>query len=91
MGVRDLFERTYGTDLVDRWKTNSGFYRRVLEDAGVAADETAAVDDTERCLDWAARVGMRTFRVAPSGTPSGHDVIGGLPELLGRLEGSGEP
>jgi len=83
--VRELFDETYGTDIIDRWKTNAAFYRRILEHAGVRAEDAVTVDDQERCLDWAKRAGLRTFRFAPRGTPSSHDVIGALSELVERL------
>ena len=86
MGVRDLFEETYGTDIIDRWKTNAGFYRKVLEHSGVRPEDAVTVDDLERCLDWAKRAGFaRTFLVAPAGTPSSHEVIASLSDLADRL------
>jgi FMN phosphatase YigB (HAD superfamily) len=86
MGVRDLFEETYGTDIIDRWKTNAGFYRKILEHSGVRAEDAVTVDDLERCLDWARRAGFgRTFLLAPAGTSSAHEVIASLAELPERL------
>ena len=84
MGVRDLFEeRTYGSDLVDRWKTSSAFYARILEDAGVAPTDAIAVDDTPRCIAYARRAGMRTFLVSSSGADE--EVIPSLAALAERL------
>ena len=84
MGVRDLFEeRTYGSDLVDRWKTSSAFYARILEDAGVAPANAVAVDDAARCTAYARRAGMRTFLVSPS--VSDEDVVPSLAALAERL------
>ena len=86
MGVRDLFEATYGTDLVDRWKTNSGFYRKILDDSGVRPEDAVTVDDLPKALDWARRAGFRTFIVAPEGTADGgHERIAALSELPSRL------
>src|SRR6267143_2525206 len=85
IGVRELFDETYGTDIIDRWKTNAAFYRKILEHAEVPAEDAVTVDDQERCLDWAKRVGFRTFLFAPGGTASSHEVIGALSELAGRL------
>src|SRR6267143_1965928 len=86
VGVRDLFEEIYGSDVIDRWKTNAGFYRRILEHSGVAATDAVTVDDQERCLDWAKRAGFaRTFLLAPAGATSSHEVIASLPELADRL------
>jgi HAD superfamily hydrolase (TIGR01509 family) len=84
MGLRDLFEeRTYGSDLVDRWKTSSAFFTRILEDAGVAPRDAVAVDDAPRCTAFARRAGMQTFLVSASGADE--DVIPSLAALASRL------
>lgn len=85
IGVRELLDETYGTDIIDRWKTNAAFYRKILEHAGVRAEDAVTVDDQERCLDWAKRAGFRTFLFAASGTASSHEVLGSLSELAERL------
>src|SRR5207249_9170549 len=85
IGICELFDETYGTDIIDRWKTNAAFYRKILEHARVRAEDAVTVDDQERCLDWAKRAGFRTFRLAPSGAASSHEVIGSLSELAERL------
>jgi phosphoglycolate phosphatase-like HAD superfamily hydrolase len=86
MGVRDLFDETYGTDIVDRWKTNAGYYRKLLEHSAVRAEDAVTLDDQERCLDWASRAGFRTFLLAPASTQSTHEVIATLGELSARLD-----
>jgi HAD superfamily hydrolase (TIGR01509 family) len=86
LGIRDLFTKTYGTDLVDRWKNNSAYYSRALADAGVAGSDAIAVDDTERMLDHARRAGFgRTFWVTSAGASETHEVISSLPQLAERL------
>ena len=86
MGVRELFEETYGTDIIDRWKTNVVFYRKKLEYSGVRAEDAVTVDDLERCLDLAKHAGFaRTFLIAPAATTSSHEVIGSLSELADCL------
>ncbi|MGH2470962.1 MAG: HAD family hydrolase [Candidatus Limnocylindria bacterium] len=86
MGVRDLFRETYGTDIIDRWKTNAGFYRKILEHSRVRPEDAVTVDDQEKCLDWAKRAGVaRTFLLAPAGTASSHEAIVSVVELAGRL------
>jgi FMN phosphatase YigB (HAD superfamily) len=88
MGIRELFDATYGSDLIDRWKTNAGFYRKILEHSGVHGEDALTVDDQEKCLDWAKRAGFaRTFLLAPAGTASAHETIATLSELPARLEG----
>lgn len=86
MGVRDLFEAVYGTDVIDRWKTNAAFYRKTLERSGIHAEDAAAVDDQEKCLDWAKRAGLRTFLFAPQETSSAHETVASLAELAERLQ-----
>jgi HAD superfamily hydrolase (TIGR01509 family) len=86
MLVRDLFAETYGTDIIDRWKTNAGFYRKILEHSGIDPKDAVTVDDQERCLDWAKRAGFaRTFLLAPPATTSSHEVIASLADLLEHL------
>lgn len=86
LAVEELFDETYGSDIVDRWKTNSGFYRKILEHSGVAGADAVTVDDQEKCLDWARRAGFaRTFLLAPAGTASAHETIASLAELPARL------
>lgn len=85
MGIRDLFDDTYGTDIVDRWKTSAAYYAKILEHSGVRAGEAATVDDVPKALDAARRAGMRTFLVAPAGTASAHDVVGSLAEVAARI------
>ena len=88
MGLRELFEGVYGSDVIDRWKTNAGFYRKVLERSGVSGHEAVTVDDQEKCLDWATRAGFaRTFLLATAGTASRHETIVTLAELPARLAG----
>jgi HAD superfamily hydrolase (TIGR01509 family) len=86
LGIRDLFTKTYGTDLVDRWKNNSAYYARVLADAGVNGADAVVVDDTERMLDHALKAGIaRTVLVAPAGRASRHEVSTSLAELPSLL------
>ena len=88
MGIRNLFDATYGSDLIDRWKTNAGFYRKILEHSGIRGEDAVTVDDQEKCLDWARRAGFaRTFLLATVGTASAHEMIATLSELPARLEG----
>lgn len=63
IGARDLFDRVYGSDLVNTWKFGPAYYRAILRDSGVAADGAAVVDDSPRALSWARELGLRGYLV----------------------------
>ncbi|MGN6361396.1 MAG: HAD family hydrolase [Thermomicrobiales bacterium] len=63
MGVRECFDRLYGPDLLDCFKTGPEYYARLLADAGVAPADALIVDDSPLALGWAAEVGARTVLV----------------------------
>lgn len=81
LGIEDLFERTYGCDLVDRWKTGPHYYRAISEDAGIDPRRAVTVDDKSIVLDWAKKVGMRTFLLGGVGGGQRHERIASLREL----------
>lgn len=81
LGIDGLFERTYGCDLVDRWKTGAHYYRAICEDASVDPRRAVTVDDTAVMLDWAKKVGMRTFLLGGQGGGQRHERISSLMEL----------
>jgi len=81
LGVHELFERAYGCDLVDRWKTGPHFYRAICEDAGIDPRRAVTVDDTAIVLDWAKKAGMRTFLLGGQGGGQRHERIASLVEL----------
>jgi FMN phosphatase YigB (HAD superfamily) len=63
IGARDLFDRVYGSDIVNTWKFGPEYYRAVLADSGVDADRAAVVDDLPAALSWARECGLRGFLV----------------------------
>jgi FMN phosphatase YigB (HAD superfamily) len=63
LGVRDLFERVHGADLVNVWKAGPAYYRAILADAGVDAALAILVDDSDLAIAWAKECGMRGFVV----------------------------
>lgn len=65
MGIRELFGRPYGVDLINVWKNGPAFYRAILAAIDRSADETAVVDDTAEPRSWAEAVGMRSFASLP--------------------------
>lgn len=64
IGARDLFDRVYGSDLVNTWKFGPEYYRAILADSGVDPARAAVVDDSPKALSWAAECGLRGFLVA---------------------------
>ena len=63
IGGRDLFDRVYGSDVVNTWKFGPGYYRAVLADSGVDPARAAVVDDSPEALAWARECGLRGFLV----------------------------
>jgi HAD superfamily hydrolase (TIGR01509 family) len=59
IGTRDLFDRIYGSDLVNTWKFGPAYYRAVLADSGVDPGRAAVVDDSVDALSWARECGLR--------------------------------
>jgi HAD superfamily hydrolase (TIGR01509 family) len=63
IGARELFDRVYGSDIVNTWKFGPEYYRAVLADSGVDAERAAVVDDLPAALSWARECGLRGFLV----------------------------
>ena len=86
MGVRDLFGRLYGPDLVDRWKNGPAYYAAIAADSGVDPAEAVVVDDSPDALGWAADRGFRPIHLDRAGRGSGYERITSLAELPFLLE-----
>ena len=92
MGVRDLFGRLYGPDLVETSKGGPLFYQRIFDDAGVEPGEAVVVDNSPDCVRWAGEAGALAVPVSTgsSGQSPSPSVIGSLtnlPNLMERIEG----
>jgi FMN phosphatase YigB (HAD superfamily) len=86
LGIRDLFENTYGGDLVDRFKVNAAFFTAIMADADAAPERSAMVDDNPKYLNWAREAGMRTYLLERRGEdPEGHEPVESLAALAERL------
>ena len=59
MGTLDLFDRVYGSDLVNVWKSSPAYYRAILADTGTNAANAVVVDDSKTAIDWAGECGLR--------------------------------
>jgi HAD superfamily hydrolase (TIGR01509 family) len=55
--ARDVFDRVYGSDLVNSWKFGPAYYRAVLADSAVDPRLAAVVDDSPAALSSAASAG----------------------------------
>jgi FMN phosphatase YigB (HAD superfamily) len=57
--ARDLFDRVYGSDLLNVWKSSAAYYRAILADTGVDPRSAVVIDDSERAIGWAGECGLR--------------------------------
>ncbi len=75
------FDRTYWSSRMGLVKPDEEFFRHILADLGVAAEEVGFVDDSAANVDAARRVGIRAVRHDPT---SGAQVLRReVGELLG--------
>jgi len=63
IGARGLFDRAYGSDLVNTWKFGPEYYRAILSDSGVDPARAVVVDDSPKALAWAAECRLRGYLV----------------------------
>ncbi|HKY51616.1 MAG TPA: HAD family hydrolase [Candidatus Limnocylindria bacterium] len=75
IGARELFDRVYGSDVVDTWKSGPDYYRAILDDSGVDPARAGVVDDSPKALSWAHDCGLRGFLVARRGSESFDDAV----------------
>jgi FMN phosphatase YigB (HAD superfamily) len=59
MGTLDIFDRVYGSDLVNVWKASPAYYRAILADTGTDAANAVVIDDSKTAIDWAGECGLR--------------------------------
>jgi len=59
MGTLEFFDRVYGSDLVNVWKSSPAYYRAILADAGTEAPNAVVIDDSKTAIDWAGECGLR--------------------------------
>jgi len=63
MGVRQFFDRVYGSDLVNVWKQGPAYYRAILADTRTDPATAVVVDDSEDPIRWAGECGLRGVQV----------------------------
>jgi FMN phosphatase YigB (HAD superfamily) len=61
MGVREHFDRLYGPDLVDCYKSGPHYYAAILADSRTDPGTAAVVEDNAEARAWAASVGLRAY------------------------------
>lgn len=81
MGLRDCFDRLYGPDLVDRFKSGPQFYAAILADSRVDPREAVVVDDSPVALGWAVACGLRAIHLDRARRGSSFERITTLAEL----------
>ena len=64
MGIRDVFGRLYGPDLVGTLKNSPLYYQRIASDTAIDPHSALVVDDNPKALGWAREVGFQTLLVA---------------------------
>jgi FMN phosphatase YigB (HAD superfamily) len=82
MGVWELIDRPYGTDLLGVNKTSRRYYERIVAHSGVDPGEAVVVDSHAEPLEWADAVGFRTVHVDRLGSGSRFTRIASLEALL---------
>ncbi len=90
MGIRHLFERLYGPDLVNKHKVSVEYHRAIFADAGVDPLNVLVVDDNAGPVAWAREAGARAIRVSADGGNAaggpGIKYLAELPKLLAAGE-----
>lgn len=88
MGVRDLFGRLYGPDLVGLPLQGPQYYRRLFEDSGSEAEKSVVVDDSLERAAWVMEAGAVAVLVSPSGLAPNVQgpIISSLAELPSLLQ-----
>ena len=64
MGVRNLFGRLYGLDLINTSKQSQTYYERIFANSGVESDRAVVVDDSETAIQWASEAGATVVLVS---------------------------
>jgi phosphoglycolate phosphatase-like HAD superfamily hydrolase len=63
MGTLDFFDRVYGSDLLNIWKSSPAYYRAILADTKTEAANALVIDDSETAIGWATECGLRGVQV----------------------------
>jgi phosphoglycolate phosphatase-like HAD superfamily hydrolase len=89
MGTRELFDRVYGSDLINVWKMSPAYYRAILADTETEAASAIVVDDSETAIGWAAECGLGGVLVQRrAGEPFEDAVLRAFDEVSALLSGA---
>jgi HAD superfamily hydrolase (TIGR01509 family) len=82
MGTFELFDRVYGSDLVNVWKSSPAYYRAILADTGTDAANAVVIDDAQTAIEWAGECGLRGVLVRrQDGEPFEDSVLRAFDEV----------
>ncbi len=59
IGAREIFDRVYGTDLLNLWKSSAAYCRAILTETRTDPSTALVIDDSERAIRWAGECGLR--------------------------------
>ena len=86
MGTRELFDRVYGSDLINVWKASPAYYRAILADTRTDAANAIVIDDSPTAIAWAAECGLRAVLVQRrTGEPFEDSVLRAFDEVSALL------
>jgi phosphoglycolate phosphatase-like HAD superfamily hydrolase len=86
IGTREVFDRVYGSDLLNVWKASPAYYRAILADTGTEAANAVVVDDSETAIGWAAECGLRGVLVRRrAGEPFEDSVLRAFDDVTALL------
>lgn len=88
MGVRELFGKLYGPDLLDLLVHGPEYYEALFEDSSTEPAQAIVVDDSEDRVSWATDAGAVAFLVSHEGRArkSGVQKISSLAELPSLID-----
>lgn len=87
MGVRELFGKLYGPDLVDLPLQGPQYYERLFKDSSTTPQQAIVVDDSEHRIAWATEAGAAAVLVRrDGGPPTSFQTISSLAQLPSLIE-----
>lgn len=87
MGVRDMFDRLYGPDLVNTVKNGEPYYREILNDLNIEPEHAIIIDDNPKMLQILSKMGVHAIQscLTSDHQPCVPDFIMTMNELPGKI------